>query len=156
MGQASAIQQYTWRLQVVGSSNLHATEFQNLMLRLPLKDVWLFGEDVNTITSKCAAQKAVARCFSSAKQRQGQKETGQKFPRVNFKGHHQQNFPQRGEKRKGSFHPKNAKRSKQENPYQGKSYQGNASQGGNRQNNKLQWVCAQGPVGGRLVQFHQL
>ena len=94
---------------MVRSSNLHATEFQDPMLGLPLKDVWLFGEDVNTITIKCAAQKAVARCFLGAKQRQGRKETGQKFPRVNFKGHHQQNFLQKGEKWKGSFHPKNAK-----------------------------------------------
>ena len=138
MGRASAIQQYTRRLQVVRSSNLHATEFQDPMLKLPLKEGWLFGEDVNTITSKCAAQKAVARCFMSTKQRQGRKETGQKFPRVDFKGQHQQNFQQRGEKWKGSFHPKNTKRSKQENPYQGKSYQGNASQGGYRQSNKRQ------------------
>lgn len=109
MGRASAIQQYSRRLQVVRSSNLHATEFQDPMLRLPLKEVWLFGEDVQSITSKCAAQKAVARCFSGAKQ----------------------NFQQRGEKRKSDFRPKSAKRSNQGNPFQGNTYQG-----GNHRNNK--------------------
>ena len=67
MARASALQTYARRLQVLRSANLNGTEFQYPLLRLPLKDDWLFGEDIKGITEKCAAQKVVARCLAGAR-----------------------------------------------------------------------------------------
>ena len=72
MGRASGIQHYTRRLQALRSSNLMASEFQGLMLRFPLKEGWLFGEDVKGIAEKCAVKNAVAHCITAAKPEQHQ------------------------------------------------------------------------------------
>jgi hypothetical protein len=67
LGRASAIQHYSRRLLAIKGANLSGTEFQSPLLKLPLQEGWLFGEEIATITETCKAQRTMTSLMSSAK-----------------------------------------------------------------------------------------
>jgi hypothetical protein len=67
MGRASALQHYTRRLQAIKVANLGGSEFEKPLLRMPLQEGWLFGDQIGTITETCKAQRAVTSLITSGK-----------------------------------------------------------------------------------------
>ena len=72
LGRSSALLHYARRHHILKAANLAGTEFQDPLLHLPLREGWLFGEDIRNITEKCSAQRAVVKGMQPSKRQQAQ------------------------------------------------------------------------------------